>query len=44
MSTSGEIDQEMDESCPYLDPLTDNEDHEEDDGSECPKTQQIISD
>ena len=44
MSTSGEINQETDETCPYVDPPTDDEDYEEDDGSECLKTQQIIGD
>ena len=44
MSTSSEINQETDETCPYVDPPTDDEDYEEDDGSECLKTQQIIGD
>ena len=44
MSTSSEIDQETDETCPYVDPPTDDEDYEEDDGSECLKTQQVIGD
>lgn len=44
MSTSSEINHETDETCPYVDPPTDDEDYEEDDGSECLKTQQIIGD
>ncbi|XP_066028950.1 rap guanine nucleotide exchange factor 4 [Pocillopora verrucosa] len=44
MSTSSEINHETDETCSYVDPPTDDEDYEEDDGSECLKTQQIIGD